>query len=73
MCRGEKHPLQWCSPHPAEARRLFEVYGELTGRETGWLERLPLLHLRQHMALMAMYDHDWGSSEAVRAGTRWAP
>lgn len=57
----------WCSPHPPEARRLFDVYGELTGREAGWLDRLPLLHLRQHMALMAMYDHDWGSTEAVRA------
>jgi hypothetical protein len=57
----------WCSPHPAEARRLFEVYGELTGREAGWLERLPLLHLRQHMALIAMYAHDWGSTEAIRA------
>ena len=57
----------WCSPHPAEARRLFDVYGALTGRESGWLDRLPLLHLRQHMALMAIYDHDWGSTEAVRA------
>jgi fructosamine-3-kinase len=57
----------WCSPHPAEARRLFDVYAELTGRESGWLDRLPLLHLRQHMALMAMYDYDWGSTEAVRA------
>jgi hypothetical protein len=49
------------------ARRLFDVYGGLTGRESGWLDRLPLLHLRQLMALMAMYDHDWGSTEAVRA------
>jgi fructosamine-3-kinase len=57
----------WCSPHPAEARRLFDVYGELTGRESGWLDCLPLLHLRQLMALIAMYDHDWGSTEAVRA------
>jgi fructosamine-3-kinase len=57
----------WCSPHPPEARRFFDVYGELTGREAGWLDRLPLLHLRQHMALVAMYDHDWGSTDAVRA------
>ena len=28
---------------------------------------LPLLHLRQLMALIAMYDHDWASTEAVRA------
>lgn len=57
----------WCSPHPAEAQRFFDVYGEVTGRAAGWTDRLPLLHLRQHMALMAMYDHDWGSTEAVRA------
>ncbi|HEU4328732.1 MAG TPA: fructosamine kinase family protein [Roseiflexaceae bacterium] len=57
----------WCSPHPPEAQRFFDVYGELTGRERGWRERLPLVHLRQHLALMAMYDHDWGSTEAVRA------
>jgi fructosamine-3-kinase len=56
----------WCSPHPPEAQRFFDVYGEVTSREPGWLDRLPLLHLRQHMALMAMYDHDWGSTEAVR-------
>lgn len=57
----------YCSPHPPEARRFFDVYGALTGREAGWRDRLPLLHLRQHMALIAMYDHDWGSTEAVRA------
>lgn len=57
----------WCSPHPPEARRFFDVYAELTDRESGWLEHLPLVHLRQHMALIAMYDHDWGSTEAVRA------
>jgi fructosamine-3-kinase len=44
----------WCSLHPAEARWLFDLYGELTGRETGWLDRLPLLHLRQLMALIAI-------------------
>jgi len=57
----------WCSPHPPEAQRFFDAYGEVTGRAPGWLDRLPLLHLRQHMALMAMYDHDWGSTDAVRA------
>ena len=57
----------WCSPRPPEAQRFFDVYGEVTSREPGWRDRLPLLHLRQHMALMAMYDHDWGSTAAVRA------
>ena len=57
----------WCSPHPPQARRFFDVYGELTGRDAGWLDRLPVVHLRQHLALMAMFDDDWGSTEAVRA------
>ncbi|MDT0167188.1 fructosamine kinase family protein [Actinotalea sp. AC32] len=57
----------WCSPHPPEARRFFDVYGEDTGRAAGWLDLLPLVHLRQQLALMAMFDDDWGSTEAVRA------
>jgi fructosamine-3-kinase len=57
----------WCSPHPPEARRFFDVYAELTGREAGWLDRLPLVHLRQQLALMAMFDDDWGATDAVRA------
>lgn len=57
----------WCSPHPPAARRFFDVYAELTGRDDGWLNRLPIVHLRQHLALMAMFDDDWGSTDAVRA------
>jgi fructosamine-3-kinase len=57
----------WCSPHPPEARRFFDVYAEVAGREAGWLDRLPLVHLRQQLALMAMFDDDWGATAAVRA------
>ena len=57
----------WCSPHPPAARRFFDVYAELTGRDDGWLNRLPVVHLRQQLALMAMFDDDWGSTDAVRA------
>lgn len=56
----------WCSPHPPEAARFFAVYADLTGQDPQWLDRLPLVHLRQSLALMAMFDHDWGSTGAVR-------
>jgi len=57
----------WSTPHPPEAHRLFAVYGELTVAEPGWTDRLAYVQLRQHLALMAMFDDDWGSTDAVRA------
>jgi fructosamine-3-kinase len=56
----------WSTPHPPEAERFFAVYGELTGAEPGWTDRLAYVQLRQHLALMAMFDDDWGSTQAVR-------
>jgi fructosamine-3-kinase len=57
----------WSTPRPPEAERFFAVYGELTGAEPGWTDRLAYVQLRQHLALMAMFDDDWGSTQAVRA------
>ncbi len=56
----------WCSPHPPPAGRFFDVYADLTGQDSDWLARLPLVHLRQLLALMAMFDDDWGSTAAVK-------
>jgi fructosamine-3-kinase len=56
----------WSTPHPPEAERFFAVYGELTSAEPGWTDRLAYVQLRQHLALMAMFDDDWGSTQAVR-------
>jgi fructosamine-3-kinase len=57
----------WSTPHPPQAERFFAVYAELTGAEPGWTGRLSYVQLRQHLALMAMFDDDWGSTDAVRA------
>jgi fructosamine-3-kinase len=56
----------WSTPDPPLAERFFAVYGELTGAEPGWTDRLGYVQLRQHLALMAMFDDDWGSTDAVR-------
>ena len=56
----------WCSPHPPAAERFFAVYTEVTGTDAGWRDRMPLLHLRQLLALVAMFDEDWGSTHTVR-------
>ena len=57
----------WCSPHPPEAKRFFDVYAELTGLDDGWRARMPFIQLRQHLAVIAQFDHDWGAAEQVRA------
>ena len=57
----------WSSPHPPEAKRFFDVYAELTGLDKDWRARMPLIQLRQHLAVIAQFDHDWGAAEQVRA------
>jgi fructosamine-3-kinase len=57
----------WSTPHPSQAQRFFDAYSEVTGAEPGWTDRLSYVQLRQHLALMAMLDDDWGSTDAVRA------
>ncbi|SES30232.1 Fructosamine kinase [Lentzea xinjiangensis] len=57
----------WCSPHPPEAKRFFSTYAELTGLDDDWRARMPLVQLRQSLALIAMFDHDWGAADQVRA------
>jgi fructosamine-3-kinase len=57
----------WCTPHPPEAERFFDVYAELTGSDAGWRDRMPLIQLRQHLAVVAQFDHDWGAAELARA------
>jgi fructosamine-3-kinase len=57
----------WSTPRPPQAQRFFDVYADVTGAEPGWTDRLAHVQLRQHLALMAMFDDDWGSTDAVRA------
>jgi fructosamine-3-kinase len=60
----------WCSPHPPEARRFFDVYPELAGLDDDWRARMPLIQLRQHLAVIAQFDDDWGAARQVRAIVR---
>lgn len=57
----------WCTPHPPEARRFFDVYAELTDLDDEWRARMPIIQLRQHLAVIAQFDHDWGAAQEVRA------
>jgi fructosamine-3-kinase len=57
----------WTTAPPPEAKRFFAVYAELTGLDDGWRDRMPIIQLRQHLAVLAQFDDDWGAAELVRA------
>ncbi|MEU8116749.1 fructosamine kinase family protein [Micromonospora sp. NPDC048947] len=57
----------WSTSPPPEARRMFEVYAELTALDAGWEARMPVIQLRQHLAVLAQFDDDWGAADQIRA------
>ncbi|MBO3744269.1 fructosamine kinase family protein [Actinoplanes flavus] len=57
----------WTTAPPPESRRFFDVYAELTGLDDGWPARMPIIQLRQHLAVLAQFDDDWGAAETIRA------
>ncbi|MGY1455568.1 fructosamine kinase family protein [Streptomyces sp. SS8] len=57
----------WTTAPPPEAHVLFELYAELTGLDRHWRERMPILQLRQHLAVIAQFTPDWGAADLVRA------
>ena len=59
--------MLWCEPRPPESDRFFDVYAEVTGLDAGWRDRMPLLYLRQNLAVVAQFEPDWGHAEMARA------
>jgi len=57
----------WTTSPPPEAQRFFAVYAELTALDSGWPARMPIVQLRQHLAVLAQFDNDWGAGERIRA------
>lgn len=57
----------WTTSPPPEAQRFFELYAELTSLDDGWRDRMPIVQLRQHLAVLAQFDEDWGAAELIRA------
>jgi fructosamine-3-kinase len=57
----------WTTAPPPEAAPFFDVYAELTGLDSAWRDRMPIIQLRQHLAVIAQFDDDWGAADLVRA------
>ncbi|MFF0176827.1 fructosamine kinase family protein [Micromonospora profundi] len=57
----------WSTAPPPEAQRFFDVYAELTSLDSDWRARMPIVQLRQHLAVLAQFDDDWGAADQIRA------
>ena len=57
----------WSTSPPPEADRFFARYAELTSLDAGWRDRMPIVQLRQHLAVLAQFDDDWGATQKIRA------
>jgi fructosamine-3-kinase len=57
----------WTTAPPPAAQRFFGVYAELTALDSDWRTRMPIIQLRQHLAVLAQFDNDWGAAEQIRA------
>ncbi|WP_433131313.1 fructosamine kinase family protein [Micromonospora sp. CA-240977] len=51
---------------PPEAQRFFEVYADRTALDDDWPARMPIIQLRQHLAVLAQFDDDWGAADQIR-------
>ena len=47
--------MLWGSPRPPASARFFEIYQELNPSPLGWADRMPILHLREHLSVIAAY------------------
>ena len=57
----------WTTSPPAEADAFFDLYADLTALDRDWRERMPIIQLRQHLAVIAQFDDDWGALDIVRS------
>jgi fructosamine-3-kinase len=57
----------WTTSPPPEASRFFATYAELTSLDSDWRSRIPIIQLRQHLAVLAQFDDDWGAGDLIRA------
>lgn len=57
----------WTTAPPPESHVFFDRYAELTGLDADWRARMPIVQLRQHLAVLAQFDDLWGTADLVRA------
>jgi len=47
--------MLWSNPRPPASGRFFAAYQELNPSPPGWAGRMPILHLREHLSVIAHF------------------
>lgn len=47
--------MLWSNPRPPGSDRFFDAYQELSPSPDGWRDRMPVLHLREHLSVIAHF------------------
>jgi fructosamine-3-kinase len=58
--------MVWSANRPPVSDRFFAAYAEIAPLLDGWRQRMPVLHLREVLSIIAHDDDDWGAVAAVR-------
>jgi fructosamine-3-kinase len=58
--------MMWCERRPPGSNRFFERYRELLPLAPGWEARMPILHLRELLCVVAHVGNAWGTADIVR-------
>ena len=57
--------MMWCERRPPGSNRFFERYQELQPLAPGWEARMPILHLRELLCVIAHVGNAWGTADIV--------
>jgi fructosamine-3-kinase len=58
--------MVWSANRPPASDRFFAAYAEVAPLPDGWQQRMPVLHLREVLSVIAHDDDDWGAVAEVR-------
>ena len=59
--------MLWCCQRPAVSQRFFDAYQEVNPSPSGWVERMPLLHLRELLSSIAHIGDSEGDARRLRS------
>lgn len=58
--------MLWCEPRPPDSDRFFAVYQDLAPSPPGWVERMPVLFLRELLSCLAHFGDTGSYGDRVR-------
>lgn len=59
--------MMYCTPPLAAPEAFFAAYNEVRPLEAGWRERMPILHLREQLSVVAHFGPDPGCMAGIAA------